>query len=70
MSLPVSPLMTDPFVENLGHPGGNVTGFTHFGETTATKWLELLREIAPGVARTRRRSSGFTGGLAGDHAAG
>jgi putative ABC transport system substrate-binding protein len=51
----VFPLMTDPialgFAKSLGRPGGNVTGFTHFGETTATKWLELLREIAPGVIR-------------------
>jgi ABC-type uncharacterized transport system substrate-binding protein len=51
----VFPLMTDPvglgFAESLARPGGNVTGFTHFGETTATKWLELLREVAPGVRR-------------------
>jgi putative ABC transport system substrate-binding protein len=30
---------------------GSVTGFTHFGEDTASKWLELLREVAPGVRR-------------------
>jgi putative ABC transport system substrate-binding protein len=51
----VFPLMTDPvalgFAKNLARPGYNVTGFTHFGETTATKWLELLREIVPGVIR-------------------
>jgi putative ABC transport system substrate-binding protein len=51
----VFPLMTDPialgFAKSLAHPGGNVTGFTHFGESTATKWLELLREMAPGVIR-------------------
>ena len=51
----VFPLMTDPialgFAKSLGRPGGNVTGFTHFGESTATKWLELLREIAPSVIR-------------------
>jgi putative tryptophan/tyrosine transport system substrate-binding protein len=51
----VFPLMTDPvalgFAKNLARPGYNVTGFTHFGETTATKWLELLREVAPGVSR-------------------
>jgi len=51
----VFPLMTDPialgFAKSLARPGGNVTGFTHFGETTAAKWLELLREIAPGVIR-------------------
>ena len=51
----VFPLMTGPvalgFAENLARTGGNVTGFTHFGETTATKWLELLREVSPGVIR-------------------
>jgi ABC-type uncharacterized transport system substrate-binding protein len=51
----VFPLMTDPialgFAKSLARPGRNVTGFTHFGETTAAKWLELLREIAPGVTR-------------------
>jgi putative ABC transport system substrate-binding protein len=51
----VFPLMTDPialgFAKSLARPGGNVTGFTHFGETTAAKWLELLRETAPGVIR-------------------
>src|SRR5262245_59554119 len=51
----VFPLLTDPialgFAKSLARPGGKVTGFTHFGETTATKWLELLREIAPGVIR-------------------
>jgi putative ABC transport system substrate-binding protein len=30
---------------------GNVTGFTAFEYTTATKWLELLKEIAPGISR-------------------
>ena len=51
----VFPLMTDPvalgFAHNLARPGGSVTGFTHFGEDTASKWLELLREVAPGVRR-------------------
>src|SRR5262245_53733979 len=39
------------FVENLSHPGGNVTGFTNFEFGMASKWLELLKQIAPGVAR-------------------
>jgi putative ABC transport system substrate-binding protein len=51
----VFPIMSDPvalgFAESLARPGGNVTGFTHFEPATATKWLELLREIAPGVNR-------------------
>jgi len=51
----VFPIMSDPvalgFAESLARPGGNVTGFTHFEPATATKWLELLREIAPRVNR-------------------
>jgi putative ABC transport system substrate-binding protein len=51
----VCTLMPDPvalgLAKSLAHPGGNVTGFTHFGESTAAKWLELLREIAPSVSR-------------------
>jgi ABC-type uncharacterized transport system substrate-binding protein len=37
------------FVESLARPGANLTGFSLFDATTATKWLELLRQIAPGV---------------------
>jgi putative ABC transport system substrate-binding protein len=33
----------------MAHPGGNITGFTHFEATIGGKWLELLKEIAPGV---------------------
>ena len=39
------------FAESLARPGGNVTGFTSFEFGTATKWLELLREISPGLIR-------------------
>ena len=39
------------FVANLPRPGGNVTGFTLSEPTMASKWLELLKEIAPRVAR-------------------
>jgi putative ABC transport system substrate-binding protein len=47
--------ITDPvgqgFVTSLAHPGGNITGFTDFDPTMGTKWLELLKEIAPGITR-------------------
>jgi putative ABC transport system substrate-binding protein len=39
------------FVESLARPGGNATGFTLFEYATSTKWLELLKQIAPGVKR-------------------
>src|SRR5262249_25502731 len=38
-------------VTNLARPGGNVTGFTNFEYRTGGKWLEILKEIAPAVAR-------------------
>jgi len=39
------------FVETVARPGGNATGFMLFEYGIGAKWLELLREIAPGVKR-------------------
>jgi putative ABC transport system substrate-binding protein len=39
------------FVDSLARPGGNATGFTNFEYGMVGKWLELLKEIAPGVKR-------------------
>jgi putative ABC transport system substrate-binding protein len=39
------------FVDTLARPGRNVTGFMLFEYSLGGKWLELLRQIAPGVAR-------------------
>ena len=39
------------FVDSLSRPGGNVTGFTNFEFGMSAKWLELLKEIAPGTRR-------------------
>src|SRR5262245_11103728 len=36
---------------SLSRPGGNLTGFTHYEYSTAGKWLELLKDIAPHVER-------------------
>ena len=51
----VFPVASDPvgngFVDSLGRPGGNATGFMSFEYTMAGKWLELLKQIAPGVMR-------------------
>ena len=39
------------FVDSLARPGGSATGFTLFEYGTSGKWLELLKEVAPGVTR-------------------
>jgi putative tryptophan/tyrosine transport system substrate-binding protein len=39
------------FVASLERPGGNITGFSNFEFTMVGKWLELLKEFAPGVRR-------------------
>ena len=39
------------FVDSLARPGGNATGFTPFEYSLSGKWLELLKQIAPGVTR-------------------
>jgi putative tryptophan/tyrosine transport system substrate-binding protein len=39
------------FVKTLSRPGGNVTGFINIEYSFSTKWLELLKQMAP---RTRR----------------
>ena len=39
------------FVDSLARPGGNATGFIHFEYGISAKWLELLKQIAPGVTR-------------------
>ena len=39
------------FVNSLSRPGGNATGFLLFDYDLSAKWLELLKQIAPGVTR-------------------
>ena len=39
------------FVDSLARPGGNVTGFAAAEYGMSAKWLEQLKEIAPGVTR-------------------
>jgi putative ABC transport system substrate-binding protein len=39
------------FVASLARPGGNATGFSIYEYGISGKWLELLKQIAPGVAR-------------------
>jgi putative ABC transport system substrate-binding protein len=48
-------VVTDPigsgFVASLSRPGGNITGFIDLEGSIGGKWLQLLKEIAPGLAR-------------------
>jgi putative ABC transport system substrate-binding protein len=48
-------LVPDPvgmgFVQSLARPGGNITGFTLYDAPLMGKWLELLKQVAPGVTR-------------------
>jgi putative ABC transport system substrate-binding protein len=39
------------FVQSLARPGGNITGFTNFESTIGGKWLQLLKEVEPRIAR-------------------
>jgi ABC-type uncharacterized transport system substrate-binding protein len=51
----VFPVAADPvgggLVDSLARPGGNVTGFMELEYGMAGKWLELLKQIMPGVTR-------------------
>jgi putative ABC transport system substrate-binding protein len=47
----VSDPVGDGFVESLARPGGNATGFTNTMASLGGKWVELLKEAAPGVSQ-------------------
>src|SRR5262249_49255291 len=51
----VFPIAGDPvgagFVDSLARPGGNATGFLTIEYSMSGKYVELLKQIAPGVAR-------------------
>jgi putative tryptophan/tyrosine transport system substrate-binding protein len=47
----VSDPVGEGFVASLSHPGGNITGFQYSEASIGGKWLELLKQIAPGVVR-------------------
>ena len=56
------------FVETLAHPGGNITGFSLFEYTLSGKWLELLKEVAPGVTRAAVLRDATVGSGVGQYA--
>ena len=47
--------VTDPvgtgLVSSLANPGGNVTGFSNYEFSMGRKWLDIVRQISPGVKR-------------------
>jgi putative tryptophan/tyrosine transport system substrate-binding protein len=43
--------LSDGLVDSWAHPGGNVTGFTAYDFSMGEKWLEMLKEVAPGIKR-------------------
>ena len=47
----VSDPIASGFAASLGHPGGNITGFTNVDTAMGGKWVELLKEIAPHTMR-------------------
>ncbi len=44
------PVLTG-LVESLSHPGGNITGFANFEPSLVGKWIEILQDIVPRMAR-------------------
>jgi putative tryptophan/tyrosine transport system substrate-binding protein len=53
------------FVDSLARPGGNATGFSQFEYGLSSKWLEMLKEVAPGMTRVAVvREPGLTAAIA------
>jgi putative ABC transport system substrate-binding protein len=52
------------YVNSLARPGGNATGFSTFEYSIGGKWLDLLKQIAPGITRVAvLRDPAISGGL-------
>jgi putative ABC transport system substrate-binding protein len=52
------------FVNKLSRPGGNVTGFMSFDYSLSGKWVELLKQVAPGVTQVAvLRDTSSSGGI-------
>jgi len=52
------------FVNKLSRPGGNVTGFMNFDYSLSGKWVELLKQVAPGVTQVAvLRDTSSSGGI-------
>jgi putative tryptophan/tyrosine transport system substrate-binding protein len=55
------------FVQSLARPGGNVTGFTNFEASVGGKWLQLLKQVDPRIARVAVLYNPETAPFAGLH---
>ena len=52
------------FINKLSRPGGNVTGFMNFDYSLSGKWVELLKQVAPGVTQVAvLRDTSSSGGI-------
>jgi putative tryptophan/tyrosine transport system substrate-binding protein len=47
----VSEPIAQGFTSSLAHPDGNITGFAEYESAMGSKWIELLKKIAPGLAQ-------------------
>jgi ABC-type uncharacterized transport system substrate-binding protein len=58
----VSDPVAQGFVANVTRPGGNLTGFSVYEFAIGNKWLDLLKEIAPGLTRRNDSNRLYDGG--------
>jgi putative ABC transport system substrate-binding protein len=47
----VSDPIAQGFVASLARPGGNITGFSLYDPNIGTKWLQVLKDVAPSVTK-------------------
>jgi putative ABC transport system substrate-binding protein len=47
----VSDPVAQGFVDGLAHPGGNITGFGAYEFSIGGKWVDLLKQVSPKLAR-------------------
>lgn len=59
----VSDPVAQGFVKNLARPSGNLTGFSNLEFSLVAKWLQLLKEVMPGVKRVALPISSQNGSL-------
>ena len=64
-------VVTDPvgtgFVQSLARPGGNMTGLMNFEASMMGKWLQLLKEVSPSIARVALLFNPDTAPAGGDY---